>query len=125
MEHPDFTESDKRRLAQLQKIADEMLDKALKEPRLKRWEQLMQICGAGAFFSIFFLPTGRGMTNWINYLFFLLFCLTLVLFFLVLHWKRQIQERVEGEFLGGRHGAEYKALNTRRNFAEQNKIRNE
>ncbi|MEK7118424.1 MAG: hypothetical protein AAB869_02330 [Patescibacteria group bacterium] len=125
MEHPDFTERDRERLRQLQSIADETLEKALGDPKLKRWKQLLYGVGLGAFCCIFFLPTGRGVTSWINYPFFLLFVLTLALFFLVLRWKRDIQERVEGEFLGGRHGVEYKALTIRRNFAEKNPIRHD
>jgi len=124
MGHPDFTERDKQRLAQLQKIADGMLAEAFKAPRLKRWEQLLGVFGVCTFLSIFLLPEGRGVTNWANYLFFVLSFCALGLLFFVLRWKYQIQQRVEGEFLD-RYGVEYKELSARRNFAEQHRVEDE
>lgn len=123
MEHPDFTERDRQRLSQLQKIADEMLVEALKDSRLKRWEQLLMVFGGSAFLCIFLLPGGRGVTNWANYLFFVLGGGAAVLFFCVLRWKSQIQDRVEQEFLG-RYGVEYKKLAARRDAAEKEETGN-
>ena len=121
MGHPDFTGEDKRRLSQLQKIANEMLDEALKDPRLKRWEQLLFVCGGLAFVCIFFLPTGRGESNWVSYLFFLLTPAGFTLLLLLIRWKGQIQDRVEKEFFS-RHEAEYKALAKRRDAAEKDNV---
>lgn len=122
VEHPDFTERDRKRLAQLQNIADEMLKKALNGQKLKRWEQCLYGFGLSAFSCIFFLPSGRGVTNWASYLFPILGFAALVLLLLVFYWRNQIHQRVEEEFLGGRYGAEHKELSSRRDVAERGKI---
>ncbi|MDO8520695.1 MAG: hypothetical protein Q7S52_01135 [bacterium] len=123
MEHPDFTERDKHRLASLQKIADEMLDEAMKDSSFKRWEQLLGAVAFIAFACIFFLPHGRGETNFALYFFFLSAISALVLFFYILFWKGKIAKRVEGEFFD-RHGKEYKELSACRDAAERSETGN-
>ena len=118
VDQPDFTERDKHRLAYLQKIANEMLDEALKDTRLKRWQQLLGGVALIAFASIFFLPHGRGEMNVISYLFGLSSVAAFTLFFFVLFWKGRITKRVEEEFWA-RHGKEYKELDARRDAAEK------
>jgi hypothetical protein len=122
MEHADFTERDKERLAELQKIADEMSDEALKNSQLGQWMQFLSICGFAALACVFLFPTGRGATNWATYLFLILSFGSLTLLLCILRWKYLIQQRVEQEFLGGHYGDEYKKLSARHDATDPAEI---